>query len=283
MSGTESGKAALSPTASPPTALIAGTGALPGLLLREAPGMLVCEIEGFAASLPEGAERLLFRIERLVPFLDLLLARGIERVCFAGAMRRPKLEPELFDAATASLVPRLLAVMQGGDDATLRAVIALFEEWGLAVVGADTIAPGLVPGEGLLCGAPTARDRADATRAAGIVAALGAADVGQGAVVAGGLCLGLEALPGTDALLDFVAAHRALGPRPPAGVFFKAPKPGQDRRIDLPALGVQTVQKVAAAGLAGIAFEAGGVLLLGREAMVEAAEKAGIFLWGRAP
>lgn len=263
------------------TALIAGTGALPALLAAAAPKMLICEMEGFAAAVP-GAEPVRFRVERLVPFLDGLVERGITRVCFAGAMQRPRLEPELFDARTASIVPRLLGAMQAGDDATLRAVIALFEEWGLEVVGADAIAPDLVPGEGVLCGAPSAQDEADAARAAAIVAALGAVDVGQGAVVARGLCLATEALPGTDAMLDFAALHRALVPAPKAGVFFKAPKPGQDRRIDLPAIGPQTVAKAAAAGLAGIVFEAGGVLLLDRAATVQAAEAAGLFLWGRA-
>lgn len=262
------------------TALIAGGGALPGLLLQAAPGMLVCALEGQPAP---GGSVLPFRIERLVPFLDTLTARGIRRVCFAGAMQRPKLEPELFDARTAALVPRLVGAMQAGDDATLRAVIALFEDWEFEVIGADTIAPDLVPGDGLLCGSVGDQDQLDAARAAEIVAALGAVDVGQGAVVARGLCLGVEALPGTDALLDFVAAHRGLVPMPKAGVFFKAPKPGQDRRIDLPALGPQTVARVAAAGLSGIVFEAGGVLLLDRAETIAAAEAAGIFLWGRSP
>ncbi|RWR52461.1 LpxI family protein [Sinirhodobacter ferrireducens] len=263
------------------TALIAGTGGLPALLAAAAPGMLLCELDGFPSAVP-GAEPLRFRIERLVPFLDALVARGVSRVCFAGAIRRPKIEPEMFDAQTALLVPRLVGAMQAGDDATLRAVIELFEDWGLVAVGADEIAPDLVPGAGVLTGTVTATDEADAKRAAAIVAALGSVDVGQGAVVARGLCLAVESLPGTDAMLDFVAAHRALHPAPAGGLFFKAPKPGQDRRIDLPAIGPQTVAKAAAAGLSGIAFEAGGVLLLDRAATIAAAVTAGIFLWGRA-
>ncbi|MBZ4021579.1 phosphatidate cytidylyltransferase [Rhodobacter sp. TJ_12] len=263
------------------TALIAGQGALPAHLASVAPDMLVCALEGAPAPLP-GRDVLQFRVERLVPLFDALAERGVTRVCMAGAMQRPRLDPEMFDPRTAALVPRLVGAMQAGDDATLRAVIGLFEEFGFEVIGADTICPDLVPGAGVLCGAPSPEDEADAARAAKIVAALGTVDVGQGAVVARGLCLAVEALPGTDAMLDFVAAHRALVPAPKAGVFYKAPKPGQDRRIDLPALGPQTVQKVAAAGLAGIVFEAGGVLLIDRAATLAAAESAGIFLWGRA-
>lgn len=266
------------------TALIAGTGALPALLAAARPGMLICEMEGFAAAVP-GAEPLRFRVERLVPFLDALVERGVTQVCFAGAMRRPRLEPELFDARTATLVPRLIGAMQAGDDATLRAVIELFEEWGLGVVGADDIAPDLVPGPGVLTGTPGPADAEDAARAAAIVAALGGVDVGQGAVVAQGLCLAVESLPGTDAMLDFAALHQGLKPDPTGarGVFYKAPKPDQDRRIDLPAIGPQTVARAAAAGLAGIVWQAGGVLLLDRAATQAAAEAAGLFLWAREP
>lgn len=259
------------------TALIAGTGALPALLAAERPDLLICELEGFASAIP-GAEPLRFRIERLVPFLNDLVRRGIRRVCFAGAIQRPKLEPTKFDFRTLTLVPRIMGAIQAGDDETLRAVIALFEERGLSVIGADELAPGLVAGAGVLCGKPTDQDRKDIERARAIVAALGAVDVGQGAVVARGLCLAVEALPGTDAMLDFVALTRREGHR--GGVIFKAPKPGQDLRIDMPALGPRTVEKAAAARLSCICWQAGGVLMLDRPAMLRAAEAHGITLWG---
>lgn len=271
------------------TAVIAGQGRLPMLLVEalEAAGAppVLAELEGFAV---EGAgarpvER--FRVERLIPFFDRLHDLGVTRVTFAGAVQRPRLEPSLFDARTAALVPRLVAAMQGGDDATLRAVIALFEEAGFAVIGAAGLVPGLVPGPGVLGAlAPTEADAADAARAAAIVAALGAVDVGQGAVVARGLCLAVEALPGTDAMLAGLAAlPRPDGLPRPAGLLYKAPKPAQDRRIDLPALGPGTVAGAAAAGLAGIAFQAGGVMVIDRPATVAAADAAGLFLWARAP
>lgn len=269
------------------TAIIAGQGALPGLLAAALAGEdpLLAEMEGFPADLP-GAEPLRFRIERLVPFLDHLVREGVSRVVFAGAVRRPRLDPEAFDPRSATLVPRLLAAIQAGDDAALRAVVAIFEEWDLRVVGAGEILPDLVPGPGILAGAPTPADARDAARAAAIVAGLGGLDLGQGAVVAQGLCLAVETLPGTDAMLDFVAATAAgLRPDPagPRGLLYKAPKPGQDRRVDLPALGPGSVARAAAAGLGGIAWEAGGVMLLHRAEMVAAAEAAGLFLWAREP
>lgn len=267
------------------SAIIAGQGALPEILagaLRTAGAPFVLAgIDGFA---PEGCD-IVFRLERLIPFLDALHDRGVERVVFAGALHRPRLDPALFDPRTAALVPRFLAAMQGGDDAALRVVIALFEEKGFSVVGATDLAPDLLPGAGVLGRvAPDAAAERDAARAARIVAALGAVDVGQAAVVARGICLGVEAIAGTDALLDAVAALPGplrAGAR--AGLIYKAPKPGQDRRIDLPALGPETVTRAHAAGLAGVAFQPGGVMLLDRGATVARADSLGLFLWAWAP
>lgn len=262
------------------TAIIAGAGALPAAVAAELDQPLVCALDGFQ---PAGlAVDQVFRVERLVPFLRGLADAGVERVIFAGAVQRPRLDPALFDPATAQMVPRLLAAMQAGDDATLREVLAIFAEAGFEIAGVADVAPGLVPGAGVLTGAPTEADGRDADRAAAIVAALGAVDVGQGAVVAQGLCLAVEALPGTDAMLDWVAqTARRPDPKGARGVFYKAPKPGQDRRIDLPTLGVETLCRAHAAGLAGIAFEAGGVILLDRAAMLAEADRLGLFLWAR--
>jgi len=268
-------------------AIIAGTGSLPLqlVLALEARGelYLLAEIDGFPIEVDRQRER--FRVERLALFIDRLHDLGIMRVVFAGAVRRPRLDPALFDPFTAAMVPRLVAAMQAGDDATLREVIAIFEECGFEVVGADAIAPDLVPGPGVLGRyEPGDADRADVARAEAIVAALGSVDVGQGAVVAQGLCLAVEALPGTDAMLAEAARHAHLRPDPDGagGVLLKAVKPGQDRRVDLPTLGLETLRMARAAGLAGIAFQAGGVLLLGRAEMVAEADECGMFLWSKA-
>ncbi|MGL4278886.1 MAG: LpxI family protein [Albidovulum sp.] len=271
------------------TAIIAGQGGLPVHLVSalKAAGTpyVVGSLDGFPPDLPD-EKPITFRIERLVPFLDHLVAQGVTRVVFAGAIRRPRIEPELFDPQTAALVPRIVGAMQTGDDAVLRAVAAIFEDWDMKVVGAEEIAPDLVPGPGVLCGAPSDADRHDAARAAEIVKALGPLDIGQGAVVAQGLCLAIETLPGTDAMLGFVAASCGglrANPKGAKGVVYKAPKPGQDRRFDLPTLGVETVRGAAKAGLAGIVWEAGGAILLDRKAAEAEAEASGLFLWAREP
>lgn len=263
-------------------AVIAGQGALAPAVIAALDAPVVYALDGFA---PDGVDAAPFRLERLVPFLDSLLDRDVSRVVFAGAIRRPRLDPGLFDNRTAQLVPRIMMAMQAGDDGALRAVLDVFGEHGLEVVSVADVAPDLIPGEGVLAGEPSAADRRDAERAALILTALGPLDVGQGAVVAQGQCLAIETLPGTAAMLDFAARHVGLRPNPNGarGVFFKAPKPGQDMRIDLPTLGPDSVTQAAAAGLGGIAWAAGGVILLDRDESIRRAQSAGLFLWAMPP
>lgn len=262
------------------TAVIAGQGRLAPAVIAALDDPLVYALEGFAPDIAATP----FRLERLMPFLDGLIEAGVGKVVFAGAIRRPRLDPEAFDPRTAQLVPRILSAMQSGDDAALREVLKVFEENDLTVCGVDEVIPELIPSEGILAGTVSDADKRDAACAVDILSGLGPFDIGQGAVVAQGLCLAIETLPGTAAMLDFAATHAGLRPNPNGarGVFYKAPKPGQDRRVDLPTIGPDTVSQAAAAGLAGIAWQAGGVILLDREEAMRRADAAGLFLWARA-
>ena len=266
-------------------ALIAGAGALPAALAAALPRRpFIAALDGFQ---PEGlTPDLTFRIERLFPFFQALHTAQITEIAFAGAVQRPRLDPALFDPQTAQIVPRLMQSMAQGDDATLREVIALFEEDGFEIIGPAEIAPALTPPEGLYAGQLTARDQQDATRAAAITEALGRVDVGQGCIVAQGLCLATETLAGTDAMLASLSTlPDSLRPNPKQGrgLLYKAPKPTQDRRIDLPTIGPDTVTAAANAGLGGIAWEAGGVIALELPSMQTLAADHGLFLWSRAP
>lgn len=256
-------------------ALIAGQGDLPSAILAALTAKpLVCALDGF---LPNIAVDQVFRLERLALFLRHLQDHGVTEVIFAGAVQRPNLDPSLFDPQTAQMVPRLLAALGAGDDGALRVVIDIFEEHGFAVRGVSEIAPHLIPPAALYAGQITDQDIRDATRAEAIVAAMGAVDIGQGCVVARGQCLAVEVVTGTDAMLATVAGIS----RTAKGLFYKSAKPTQDRRMDLPTLGVQSVVNAADAGLAGLVWRAGDVICLDLPAMQAMADQRGLFLWAR--
>jgi len=216
-----------------------------------------------------------------------LRAAGCTDVVLAGKLARPNFSDIKFDTKGVLVAPRIIAAARKGDDALLRAVVETFEREGFHAVGAQDAAPGLLATEGVM-GAikPSAEDENDVAAAFAIVRRMGELDVGQAAVVCEGLPLAVEAAEGTDAMIARIGtlpAHFRGTEKHRKGVLAKAPKPIQDRKTDLPVIGLQTVRNAADVGLAGIAVEAGGALILGKHAVIEEADRLGLFVVGVAP
>lgn len=253
------------------------------MVLQQAhPGAMVITLEGVESALETLSHP--HRLEEIGVLFTSMKVEKVTDVIFAGSLTRPKLNPMLFDGEMQAIAPRLLQAMGLGDDGLLRTVIAIFEEQGFNVLGVNDLMPQLVAGLDLELGPkPSKEDETDIARAVSILKGISALDIGQGCAVAGGQCLGIETVQGTDALLNFVgqtpAQYRREGAR---GVYVKASKEGQDLRMDMPTIGTETVQRVAKAGLAGMVVEADRVLILDRFATLQAAKEAGIFLHARA-
>lgn len=263
----------------PKLGIVAGRGSLPSRVIaacRDAgrPHFVVA-FEGITeADAIAAAPHAWVRLGAAERTLGLLRTAGVADVVLAGPVGRPSL-------ARLALDRRALKLALGGrrgDDGILSRIVREFETEGFRVVGIDDVLVDLVAPAGVL-GRHAPDDEAEADIAAGlaIAAALGALDVGQAVVVQEGLALGVEAVEGTDAL---IARCAALGRGGPGGVLVKIKKPGQERRADLPTIGVGTVAAAAAAGLRGIAVEAGETLIVDRAATVAAADAAGLFLVG---
>jgi DUF1009 family protein len=216
--------------------------------------------------------------------MDAMREAGCDAVVLIGQVPRPDLKTLQFDDVALAMLPALLAAMPLGDDALLRALLEQHEKAGFRVVGADQVMHDLLapPGNwGIV--SPNADHLQDIAKAAKVAAASGAFDIGQGVVVCDGLVLAVEAQEGTDAMLRRVAELPTTirgTPKARRGVLVKRPKPIQERRIDLPTIGVRTIEGAAAAGLAGIAVEAKGALAVRRADIIAAANRAGIFVYG---
>ncbi len=265
----------------PRLAILAGSGDLPQMIARADGDALLVTFDGIEARVPEGQAHLAASFERLGALFEGLRAHGVSEVVFAGALSRPALDPARFDARTAELVPGLMDAMGKGDDALLRHVIRIFELEGFAVRAVPEVMPSLLlPPHKSMGRRPSRAEREDALRALDILVALSPLDVAQAAVVEGGLCLGIETLQGTDAMLRFVAetpGHLRRG----RGVFVKAAKTGQDLRIDMPTIGPRTVRGVILAGLAGMFIAADGVLVLHQDEVRRLVEEHDLFLLAR--
>ncbi len=210
--------------------------------------------------------------------LSALRQAGCADIVMAGRLQRPSFSRLKPDWQGIRLLPRVVAAAREGDDALLRALVRFFEDEGFRVVGAEEVLGDLLAPLGPLGRLePGPEEWHDIGRAVQVVQALGALDVGQAAIVRDGLVLGVEAAEGTDALIE---RCRLLQTEGSGGVLVKLPKPGQERRVDLPTIGRATVARAAAARLKGIALAAGGALVLDRNDVAAAADVAGIFVCG---
>ena len=205
-------------------------------------------------------------------------------VTLAGKVQRPKFSEIKLDARAVLAAPRVIAAALKGDDALLRAVVDMFEREGMRVVGAAEAAPDLIAKAGVFGRVqPNAEHTGDIALAFKVARAMGEFDVGQAAIVCANLTLAVEAAEGTDAMIARIVnlpEHLRGTKGKLRGVLVKAPKPIQDGKTDLPVIGVHTVRNAHAAALAGIAVEAGGALIVDRDAVVSDADKLGMFLIG---
>ena len=214
----------------------------------------------------------------------LFRAENCRDLVFIGTLVRPALSEVRLDWGTLRVIGRVWAAFRGGDDHLLSGIGRILEQDGFRMVGIKDVAPDLLMPEGCLTlKAPDEKAAADIARGRELLRALSPFDIGQATVVIDGHVVGVEDIEGTDGLLARVARLRAEGrirARTARGVLVKAPKSGQDLRFDLPTMGPRTVEGAAAAQLAGIAIVAGNTIVVEPQAVIEAADAAGLFVTG---
>lgn len=268
--------------------IIAGGGDLPLRLARACQSIgrpyLVLGIEGWAGQEIVEFEHVWISLGGIGRTFELLQNSKCQSVVIAGYVKRPDFKKIKFDMAGVKLLPKVLGAAKKGDDALLTVLVGAFEKQGLNVVGAEMVFADLLATAGVLgAHAPSAQSKSDIVKAAEVMQVLGRHDIGQAAVVCDQHVLAIEAAEGTDAMLRRCAElpKEIRGtPDNRRGVLVKVPKEGQERRIDLPTIGPRTVELADRAGLAGIAIAAGAALILDRDEVIAAADRAGLFLLG---
>ena len=204
-----------------------------------------------------------------------------KEVVLAGPIRRPKLSALRLDKRGGAMFAKIARVW-GRDDALLSLIVNELEDEGFRVVGADDVLGDLLVEAGPLGRlVPTPQAAADIDIGVKVIAALGALDIAQAVVIQHGRVLGIEAAEGTDALIDRCTALQSS--EWPGAVLVKLRKPGQERRVDLPAIGAPTIARAADAGFVGIAIESAGTLVMDRGAVISSADQRGLFVIAISP
>ncbi|MCO5093258.1 LpxI family protein [Bosea sp. (in: a-proteobacteria)] len=278
------------PTTRGPLALIAGGGDYPLQLARSLTGSgerpYIAALEGATDPAAFGAEAdvATYRLGQLGGLLDELRRRGIADIVMLGALPRPSFGALRPEVSTLKYLPHFAKAFQGGDDHLLRGVVRFFETQGFRVHGPAEIAPGMAAPQGALGRRQASPEqRAALERGFSLLDALSPFDVGQAAILADHRVVAIEAAEGTDAMIRRVAdlvARGRLKIGKGDGFLVKSPKAGQDLRVDMPAIGPDTLRNIAEAGLSGIGLRAGAVLVGDRATLGQQADALRLFVEG---
>ena len=273
---------ALQDNQQPNLGVIAGGGALPARLAAAAQaagrGVFIVKLDGHADDpVLDDYPHVTIRLGAAAKILEAMRAHDCQDVVLAGKVARPSLSSIRPDWRAAKLLMKV-GTKALGDDGLLQLVGKELEREGFRLLGAHEILGDLAVSEGVL-GAiqPDEQALSDARHGLWVARTLGQADVGQGCVVQQGLVLALEAIEGTDEMVRRSVNYRREGV---GGVLVKAAKPQQDKRLDLPAIGMKTIEEAHKAGLRGIALLAGGTMIIDRPSVIDRADALGLFVIG---
>ena len=269
---------------SSPVAIIAGAGHFPFHVAREAKrqGLAVIGmgIQGWVdpalAAQVDAYEEI--AVGQLGKLIERLKSHGIHQAIMAGKVTKAVLldQRTTFDAEAVGL---LRQVREFSVDTLLGAIGERLASDGITLLDSSTfLKANLCPAGVLTSRGPTAVEQDDVRIGVQAARALAALDIGQTVVVKGRVIVAVEALEGTDAAIR--RAH-ALAGEQLVGV--KMASPNQDRRFDLPVVGIDTIATLREAGVSCLAVEAQTTLLLERESLISAANAANICLMGVAP
>ncbi|HCI45781.1 MAG TPA: DUF1009 domain-containing protein [Rhodospirillaceae bacterium] len=266
--------------------VVAGGGALPSLVINEARKqgreVFVLALEHFVDLdlIPDGVDYDIVPLGAAAKLIGSLRKAGVQDVVMAGRVKRPGLRELKPDFKALAILTK--ASIRGlGDDGLLSAVRKEIEAEGFRLIGVPDVMPDILAGQGLLAGAqPDEQAMHDIRRGVAVLNAISQVDVGQAVTVQQGIVLAIEAVEGTDAMIARAGELRREGI---GGVLVKLVKEQQDRSLDLPTIGLETVQKVAEAGLRGIAVSAGSCQIIDTDAVYSAVKQHNLFLIGIDP
>jgi DUF1009 family protein len=266
------------PTSSP-LGLVLGSGGLPAHLIhlckQENKPFVIVAIKGQTdPSLVKNEEHLWMSLGEIEDPLEYLKEQGVKDLIFAGAINRPSLRDLALDKKAAKWIATI-GLKALGDDGLLSGILSLIEKEGFRVIGVQNFLKNLQVAPGLLGDyKPTDLEFSDIDRGIDVLNTLGPLDIGQSVIVEEGVVLSIEAAEGTDELIKRTKQLQ----KAKSGILVKIPKPNQSHLIDLPTIGLKTIQSAKNSGLCGIAIGAHSTIVLDRDKLIEAANKARIFL-----
>ena len=266
--------------------IIAGGGRLPDLLVEHClqnniPFHMVTfkgqpQPEGLGLYIDNTTEVPLGKVGRVI---EIFKEQNAKQLVMAGNLEKPSIFDLRFDMKGLKIINRLRTKH---DDELLTSVCQFLEEEGFEILGSHEIRQDLLMPSGVLTKtAPSEKHKEDIALGMNAVEALGTLDIGQAAIIKDGVIIGVEGVEGTKELIE--RSEPLRGKSRKGGILVKAPKPKQNLRVDMPAIGFETIKQLSKLDYDGVAILSGQSLFIDCDKAVEFADKNGIFICGVAP
>jgi DUF1009 family protein len=265
--------------------IVAGRGHLPKLIIdkckRQKRDFVVIVMHSFAKLEDyKKYKHEVIRIGQVGKALKFLRGHGVKEIVMTGGITKPSLASVKPDSTGAKLLAKLMKTKIFGDNNVFKTVIGFMESQGLKVVGVKDILKGIIAKKGVIGGVKI-RDKEfkqDIKLGQDVLRATSKFDIGQALVVQQRMVIGVECIGGTDELITRCGELKYKAGRKPVLIKFR--KAGQSERADLPTIGLETIKNAVKSGFAGVAVEAGGVILLDKEQMIDYTNKHKLFIVG---
>ena len=262
----------------PKTAIISGNGELPKILAEQTDDCIIVALEDAAGDWVSDYPHIFMNFGNVGRTIKHLKEKNVSHIVLAGGLQRPVLSKIRPDISSAKLLMKILAQKLKGDNAVLSTIIKHLEKEGFIVIGADEICPSLVATKGIMGRVkPSKQQKNDMEIGVEALQNASMLEIGQAIIVEEGRIIGFEGAEGTDGLIT--RCGELLRGRT-GGVLVKMKKTQQDRRVDLPTIGIHTIENAHQNGLVGIAVDAGNSLILHKDDVIQKADELGIFVFG---
>jgi DUF1009 family protein len=259
--------------------LIAGNGKFPFLVLEAARSqgidMVVAAIkeETFPEIEQHAKSVHWMSLGQLGKLIKTFKSEGVDRAIMAGQVKHKQIFSGIIPDL--KMIQLLASLATKNTDSLIGAVAKLLEEEGIHLVDSTAFLGPLLPEPGVLTRRhPSEDEKTDLDYGYKIARELGRLDLGQSVVICDGACVAIEAMEGTDAIIQRAAGlvnGRALR-------VVKLAKPNQDLRFDVPVIGPATVQLMARLKASAIAIEARKTLMIDRDELISVADRENVVI-----
>ncbi len=263
--------------------LLAGSDHLPEEIIKSAKqnniSLCVIAIDGHVSCDLSDIVHITVKLGQVGKMLDFLKKHNISKICFAGSVKRPSISDLKLDMAAVKFLAKSgIKKLSGGDDKLLNLLVEFLAENNVTLIGPEEIAPEILADNGCITSTkPSQEDCNDIELGEKILNSLSQYDIGQAIIIENQYVVGIEAAEGTDNLIKRI---KDLKKEKKYGVLVKKPKTNQNLKVDLPTIGIRTIQNSIESGLKGIAISAGKTIVINKNELVKLANKHKFFIIG---